>query len=175
MSPKNAPPPKKKKVARKRRSAHKKKSRSRSQRLKEKLFADVKTFNTDGGGFVPLPAVLRAMLWFFAPRTWMTLTDIYMRTSKEGVCWFELGELGHDMDFRSKGKLRIHLRDLEDMHFIVSAEDGGKEYFAAVDPREAIIKLIADGKIPPERLDSINDVLEIFNQQTIGDDSEEES
>ena len=125
------------------------------------------TFDTKGAGFVPLPMVLRTMLWFFPPRTWMVLTDIYMRTSKEGVCWFDLGELGHDMDFGSKGKLRIHLRDLEAAHFIVRREEGGREYFAAVDPREAIARLHADGRVPARRLPAINEVLEAVGHAPI--------
>ena len=141
--------------------------RTRSERLKERLFPDVPCFNTKGGGFAPLPMVLRAMLWHFKPTTWMVLTAIYMRASKEGICWFEIRELGFDMDFKSAGKLRLHLRSLEDDYFIVRREEGGREYFAARDPRTAIKLLVEEGRIPQFRLDAINEVLENVKHEPI--------
>ena len=141
--------------------------RSRAQRAQERHFAEVKTFDTEQGGYVPLPIVFRVLLGRFEPRKWMVLTAVMMRCSKEQVAWFSLDELCHDLEYRNKGKLRTHLKGLEDDGFLAHAVEGGTEYWCAVDPVVAVEGLLAKSAFPKERIPAINDLLEMVGRPPI--------
>ena len=142
---------------------------TRGQKLKERIFpAQQAPFDAKGRGYVPLPIPLRALLWYFRPREWMVLTDVYTRCSKEGVCWFTLGEIGHDIGFGHKGKLRTILNSLIEKGFIAHAIEGGREYYFAVDPLKAITRMHEAGRIQPaDRVVAINEVFVMLKKKPL--------
>ncbi len=145
--------------------------KGKAARVRERLFPDAKTFNTNSAGFVPLPIVLRAVQWMFRSTEWVILTNILMRCGPEQVCWFTLQELAYDLNYRSVTKLRPYLAALEDKGFLISHEERGIRYYCPVDARVAIQKLADSDRIPGDRLDSINDLFELLNQDEIAPSS----
>ncbi|MDP2314872.1 MAG: hypothetical protein Q8P41_18365 [Pseudomonadota bacterium] len=142
-------------------------ARSREARARENHFGKVQVFDTDDGGFVPLPMVLRACLWLFKPTEWMVLTAVMMHAGPKFVTWVSLPEICHEMDYRNKGKLRTILNRLVSLGFLAHAESGGVEYWCVVDPVSAIKGLPSTEVVSPARRQLINDVLEMVGRPTI--------
>lgn len=132
---------------------------TRLQRVRERLFANIPTFDTKEKWFAPMPMLLRTVLGSFRAREWQALSWIYMNCRREGLCAFSLEELGSALQFKSKPKLREMLRDLERRHWIVRAEEHGTEYYLIRNPLDAIRANVRSGKIAGKTLDAVNDFL----------------
>ena len=129
------------------------------QRVKKRLFQDEPTF-ARVGGFTTLPLVLRRLQFLFEPRAWQVLTYVMMRTGPEGVAWFSLSELAHDLDFKSISKLKPYVDDLVASGWIRRATSSGLDYYLVRDPLRVIDELRAQGKLTEERQDEIDDLLD---------------
>lgn len=146
-----------------------KKTNARMQRIKDEVFPDVQVLDTDLGGFVPLPMVLRLAIPLMTPREWTVLTSVMMRLPQAHVTSFQLDELCYDLNYNHKGKLRGVLNRLGDLGFIVARKHRGREYFCVPDPVTVLTKIAAKspGPIDGERLAAINDLLVTMGREPI--------
>jgi hypothetical protein len=124
-------------------------------------------FNTRRKGFVPLPIILRKMLWYLTPPEIRVLIYLMMRASKYGICYPTEAEIVYDLGMSDRKNLTPHLRSLEKKHFIQTHTAGGKKFSLIHDPRIAIEHLVQAGKIDESRIFEINELLEDLNQEEI--------
>ena len=130
---------------------------SREERIRERLFPGVKTFQR-GGGFASLPLELRKAIGLFEPRAWQIYTYILMRAGPAWVAWMSLSEMAFDLRFQSLPKLRIYINQLERAGWIGHAKAEGKDYFVIIDPFVAIDALRSRGDVDDEHWDSFMDL-----------------
>jgi hypothetical protein len=83
-------------------------------------------FDTKRKGFVPLPIVLRKILWFLTPPELRVLMYLVLRASKYGICYPTVEEIAHDLGMRGRKNVTPHLRSLEQKHFIRTHTASGK-------------------------------------------------
>jgi hypothetical protein len=124
-------------------------------------------FDTARKGFVPLPIILRKILWFLTPPELRVLMYLTLRTSRYGICYPTEEEIAYDLGMTGRKNLTPHLRSLEEKHFIKTRTASGKKFFLVHDPRIAIERLAHSGKISESRLNEINELLEDLKQQPI--------
>jgi len=129
--------------------------------------ADKLVFDTGRKGFVPLPIVLRKILWFLTPPEVRVLIYLSLRASKYAICYPTEEEIAHDLGMSGRKNLTPHLRSLEEKHFIKTHTASGKKFFLIHDPRIAIERLVDSGKVPEDRIFEINQLLEDLHQQPI--------
>jgi hypothetical protein len=129
--------------------------------------ADRLVFDTARKGFVPLPIILRKILWFLTAAEVRVLVYLTTRASKYGICYPTLEEIAHDLGMAGRKNLTPHLRTLEEKQFIKTHNASGKRFFLIYDPRIAIEKLVHAGKVPEDRVFEINELLEDLHQQPI--------
>jgi hypothetical protein len=124
-------------------------------------------FDTARKGFVPLPIILRKILWFLTAAEVRVLTYLITRASRYGICYPTEEEIAHDLGMAGRKNLTPHLRALEQKHFIKTHNASGKKFFLIQDPRIAIERLVHAGKVPEDRVFEINELLEDLHQQPI--------
>jgi hypothetical protein len=129
--------------------------------------ADKLVFDTARKGFVPLPIILRKILWFLTAAEVRVLIYLTTRASRHGICYPTEEEIVHDLGMAGRKNLTPHLRSIEEKHFIKTHTASGKKFFLIHDPRIAIERLIHDGKVAEGRIFEINDLLEDLRQQPI--------
>jgi hypothetical protein len=129
--------------------------------------AESVVFDTSRKGFVPLPIVLRKILWFLTPPEVRVLIYLNLRASKYGICYPTEDEIAHDLGMSGRKNLTPHLRSLEEKHFIKTHTASGKKFFLVHDPRVAIERLAQSGKLNEHRLFEISDLLEDLGQTPI--------
>jgi len=129
--------------------------------------AEAMVFDTRRKGFVPLPIILRKILWFLTPPEVRVLTYLVLRASKYGICYPTEEEIAHDLGMSGRKNLTPHLRSLEEKHFIRTHTASGKKFFLIHDPRLAIERLAQSGKVSEPRLFEINDLLEDLGQTPV--------
>lgn len=132
-------------------------------------------FDTSRRGFVPLPIVLRKILWHLTPPEVRVLVYLASRASKYGICYPSEEEIAHDLGMSGRKNLTPHLRSLEKKHFIKTHTASGKKFFLIIDPRVAIENLVSEGKVNEDHLFEINELLEDLNQEPIAPPSKAES
>jgi hypothetical protein len=124
-------------------------------------------FDTHRKGFVPLPIILRKILWFLTPPELRVFVYLALRASKYGICYPTEEEIAHELGLAGRKNLTPHLRSLEKKHFIKTHTAFGKKFFLVHDPRIAIELLVQSGKVDEARLFEINDLLEDLGQPPI--------
>jgi hypothetical protein len=129
--------------------------------------AEKVVFDTARKGFVPLPIILRKVLWFLTPPELRVLVYLTLRTSKYGICYPTEEEMAYDLGMAGRKNLTPHLRSLEEKHFIKTHTASGKKFFLVHDPRIAIERLAHSGKLKEGRLLEIDELLEDLGQQPI--------
>jgi DNA-binding MarR family transcriptional regulator len=141
----------------------------RDLRYRKQFFpgADAVVFDTSRKGFVPLPIILRKILWFLTPPEVRVLVYLALRASKYGICYPTEEEIAHDLGMKGRKNLTPHLRSLEEKHFIRTHTASGKKFFLIHDPRIALERLAQAGKLDDNRLFEINELLEDLHQQPI--------
>ena len=143
-------------------SAPGKPQRGKGRRIYERYFSDVPVFSPgSGSGFSPLPWIYRRMLWLFSPREWQLLTYLLMRSGPEGVCWQSDKEIAFDLGIGPR-KLAPHVKSLRDRGFIRVVEDQGQRYICLPEPIGVLRRLAESGEIRAERLQALNDDLEVI-------------
>jgi hypothetical protein len=133
-------------------------------KIRQRLFPKVPAFDRKPGGFVPLPIVFRALQFLFQPRAWQLYCYIAMRAGPESVAWFPLDDMAWDLDFKSVSKLRPYIDGLVEDGWIVRSTSRAREYFMLADPGAVIEQLVLKKRIPPDRLEAINDLLEVLGR-----------
>jgi hypothetical protein len=129
--------------------------------------AEKVVFDTARKGFVPLPIILRKILWFLSPPEVRVLVYLALRASKYGICYPTEEEIAHDLGMSGRKNLTPHLRSLEAKHFIKTHTASGKKFFLIHDTRVAIERLAQAGKINDGQLFAINDLLEDLGQAPV--------
>src|SRR3989442_1277498 len=86
-------------------------------------------FDTARKGFVPLPIVLRKILWYLTPPEVRVLAYLVLRASKFGICYPTEEEIASDLGMKGRKNLTPHLRSLEEKHFIETHTASGKKFF----------------------------------------------
>jgi DNA-binding MarR family transcriptional regulator len=133
--------------------------------------ADGFVFDTGRKGFVPLPIILRKILWYLTPPELRVLIYLILRASKYGICYPTLEEIAYDLGMKGRKNLTPHLRTLETKHFIKTHTASGKKFFLIHDPRIAIERLAQAGEVSEERFSEINDLLCDLHQEMISKES----
>jgi len=133
---------------------------SRDERIRERLFPNATPFNPSRGGYTAIPFVMRRVQWMFDPRGWQVYTYVLMRLGQHGVGWLTLQEMSWDLGFRSIPKLKVYVNKLVEDGWLLHSSSRAREYFMAPDPTKLLQKFAAEGKLPPDRLDAIDEVLE---------------
>jgi hypothetical protein len=103
----------------------------------------------------------------FDARGWQIYTYICMRLGPSGIGWLTFSELSWDLDFRSTAKLRVYVNALVREGWLLHSSSRAREYFFAPDPMHVIRAKHADGKIPPERAEAIDEVLDALKWPTL--------
>jgi DNA-binding MarR family transcriptional regulator len=129
--------------------------------------ADAAVFDTKRKGFVPLPIILRKVLWFLTPPEVRVLIYLSLRASKYGICYPTEEEIAHDLGMSGRKNLTPHLRSLERKNFIRTHTASGKKFFLIHDPRYAIERLAQSGELKESHLFDINDLLEDLGQEPV--------
>jgi hypothetical protein len=129
--------------------------------------ADRVVFDTDRKGFIPLPIILRKILWFLTPPEVRVLIYLALRASRYGICYPTEEEIAHELGMSGRKNLTPHLRSLQKKHFIQCHTASGKKFFLIHDPRVAIERLYESGALSDERMFEINDLLEDLGQTPI--------
>ena len=122
-------------------------------------------FDTRRKGFVPLPIILRKVLWYLSPAELRVLVYLALRASKYGICYPTLEEIAHDLGMSGRKNLTPHLKSLEEKKFIRTRTAAGKKFFLILDPRVGIEHLLSSGSMPEDRLLEIDELLEDLHQQ----------
>jgi len=145
----------------------------RDLRYRKQYFpgADAVVFDTNRKGFVPLPIVLRKILWFLSPPELRVLIYLVLRASKYAICYPTEEEIAHDLGMSGRKNVTPHLRSLEEKHFIKTHTALGKKFFLIHDPRIALERLAQAGKLDDNRLFEVNELLEDLHQQPISKSS----
>lgn len=129
--------------------------------------AEKVVFDTGRKGFVPLPIVLRKILWYLTPPEVRVLVYLVLRASKYCICYPTEEEIASDLGMKGRKNLTPHLRSLEQKHFIKTHTASGKKFFLIHDPRIAVERLVQAGKLNDDQIFEINQLLEDLNQQPI--------
>ena len=129
--------------------------------------AETKVFDTTRKGFVPLPILLRKLLWFLSPPELRVLIYLMTRASRFGICYPTEEEIAHDLGLSGRKNLTPHLHSLEAKHFIETHTASGKKFFLIHDPRIVVQHLLHVGKMDDGRLFDINELLEDLHQEPI--------
>jgi hypothetical protein len=140
---------------------------TRDERIRERLFPNATPFKPSRGGYAALPFVLRRVQWMFDARGWQIYTYVLMRIGQHGVGWLTLQEMSWDLGFRSIPKLKAYVSKLVEDGWLLHSSSRAREYFMAPDPTKLLEKLAAEGKLPPERLEAIDEILESLKWETI--------
>jgi hypothetical protein len=136
--------------------------RSQVQKIRERLFPDTETFVSKGGGYVPLPIVLRHAQFLFSPREWQIYTYVLMRSGPDSVAWFTLQELAWDLDFRSIPKLKPYVDKLVDAGWLKHQTSQGKDYYIAPEPL-SVFRARRD--VPQERIDAMDELIDLLKKE----------
>jgi DNA-binding MarR family transcriptional regulator len=129
--------------------------------------AETLVFDTNRKGFVPLPIILRKILWYLTPPEVRVLIYLALRASKYGICYPTEEEIASDLGMKGRKNLTPHLRSLERKHFIKTHSAPGKKYFLILDPRLALQRLAEEGKLNEDQIFEINQLLGDLNQEPI--------
>jgi hypothetical protein len=129
--------------------------------------AEKVVFDTGRKGFVPLPIILRKILWYLTPPEVRVLIYLMLRASRFGICYPNLEEIAYDLGMKGRKNLTPHLRSLETKHFIKTHTASGKKFFLIHDPRVAIQRLVEAGTINEDRFHEINELLGDLKQQEV--------
>jgi len=147
---------------------------SREEKIRKRLFPGASTFARATGGFTTLPLILRrAQFLFRSPRHWQVYTYIMMRSGKQGVAWLTLTEMAWDLAFKSVSKLKPYVDDLVEDGWLLRQASSGREYYLIVDPHAVIAALHKTGKLPPERVEAIDELAESLKRGLLEPDSTE--
>ena len=138
---------------------------TREERIRARLFPGVKTFTRKG--FTTLPIILRRAQFLFSARSWQVYTYVLMRTGKVGVAWLTMTEMAFDLDFNSTAKLRKYVEGLVADGWLATKRSTTREYFIAPDPYAVLKALDQAGRIPPERREELDELLELLDQEAL--------
>jgi hypothetical protein len=133
----------------------------KAERIFLKLFSGVTRFNAANGKYSAIAWCLRRVQWLFAPRTWQVYTYVAMRSGPEAVSWQTDKQIAVDLGVTFR-KIAPHLRTLQELGFLVMKEHDGERYVCLLDPYAALNDLVMSGKIRGERLDALNEDLEVM-------------
>lgn len=133
----------------------------RELRYRSQFFprAEERVFKTAGGGFVPLPILLRKMFRYLTAADIRILIYIYLRSGQYGLCYPPLDEMAHEIGI-SRKNLIPRLRQLEEAELIAIRKSGGRNYYLIYDPRIALGKKISEGGVAEEDFLRINELCE---------------
>ncbi len=146
---------------------------SRGERVRSRLFPGVEIL-ARRGGYTALPFILRtAQFLFKSPRHWQVYTYIMMRTGREGVAWLTTSEMAWDLAYRSVAKLRPYIDFLVGEGWLLRKASRGKDYYLVPDPHQVLIAKLKANKIPAERLEALDELLEALKQPTLTTRAEE--
>jgi hypothetical protein len=138
---------------------------SREERIRARLFPGVETFARRG--FTTLPIILRRAQFLFSPRGWQVYTYVLMRTGKAGVAWLTMTEMAYDLAFSSTAKLRKYVDQLVADGWLITRRSSTREYFLAPDPYGVLRALDKANRIPPERREELDELLELLDQDAL--------
>lgn len=151
---------------------------TRDERIRRRLFPGAVPYDTRKGGFVPLPIVLRrAMFLFTSPRSFQIYAYVAMRAGPAGLAWFSMSELAFDLDFRAVAKLKPYIDELVEKGWLLRESSRGLDYFLVQDPMAVLERLRDAGRLPEDRLEAIDELLELLNQRRLSapDEPQEET
>jgi hypothetical protein len=114
-----------------------------------------------------VPIILRRAQFLFSPRGWQIYTYVAVRTGAAGLAWMTLGEIAHDLDFKSASKLRAYVDDLVSVGWLKHRQSRGKEYFFVPDPHAVLRSLHLAGKLPAERVEDLDELLDLLDRPTL--------
>ncbi len=128
---------------------------------------DVRTFETKGAGFVPLPIVYRKLLRKISAPQLRVLIYLCTRASKHGLCYPTYEEIAHDLGLEGRRNLTPHIKALEEMRFISTRSSEGKKFYLIHDPEVVIEYFAGKGQLSGDDLDEINDLYEALHKQPL--------
>jgi len=133
-----------------------------------KLFAvaETRTFQTEDGGFVPFPIILRKLFRRLSTPEVRVFVYLMTRASKYGLCYPTFEEIAHDLGLGGRKNLTPHIKQLETKRFLSTRNAEGKRFYLIHDPIVAIEHLAKGGGLTADELDEMNDVWEMLNLQT---------
>jgi hypothetical protein len=140
---------------------------TREEKIRERLFPKVQTYDRNAGGFAALPLILRRAQFLFEPRQWQIYSYIVMRGGPAGVAWFALAEMAWDLGYRSVSKLRPYIDSLVESGWLDRSSSQGRDYYIARDPVQVLRRMHKKKPFPPERQESLDELLESLRLRTL--------
>jgi len=140
---------------------------TREERIRERLFPKVRTYNRQDGGFAAVPLILRRAQFLFEPRQWQIYCYIVMRAGPAGVAWFPLAEMAWDLGYKSVSKLKPYIDALIEDGWLVRSSSQGRDYYIARSPVRVLQRMHKKKPFPPERLESLDELLESLKLPSI--------
>ena len=135
---------------------------TQAERARDKHFSGIALLNAKSGQFSPLPWVWRRLQWLFTPREWQIYCYLLMRSGPVPVVWSSDRQIAADFGIGFR-KIAPQLRALQAKHLIAIANDqDGTRFIAIVSPLDAVKKIVAEGCIPPDRLITLGEDLEVL-------------
>lgn len=138
-------------------------------RYRRQFFPDAETlvFDTKHKGFVPLPIMIRKLLWYLTAPELRALVYLHLRASRYGICYPTLDEIVHELGLTSRKNLMPHLESLEEKRFISMHSAAGKTFFLIHDPRIPIEHLASKGALSTQQLFEIDELYKDLGQPTL--------
>jgi len=90
-----------------------------------------------------------------------------MRTGKHGVAWLTLTEMAWDLAFKSVSKLKPYVDELVADGWLLREVSTGKDYYLVVDPHVVLAAFHKNGKLPPDRVDAIDELAESLKREVL--------
>jgi hypothetical protein len=146
--------------------AAEKAKRGKAGRVRDRLFAGRKAFDSNEGRYSSLPWVFRRVLGMFPPRTWQVYSYLVLRSGREALTWQTDRQIAVDIEVTHR-KIAPHLKDLQKMGFIDVKEYDGERYVFLLDPMLALDAMATDGRLCGDRLERLNEDLETIGLPTV--------
>jgi hypothetical protein len=138
-------------------------------RLRKQYFPNSENliFDKTKKGFVPLPISLRKLMRFITAPQLKAYIYLSLRASEFNICYPTLEEMAHDLGFSSRKKLTPHLKALEDIKLISTANNAGKKFFLIHDPVVAAKHLVDSSVMSEGDLFDLNELLIVLKRDEV--------
>lgn len=141
----------------------------RTLRFRNQYFpgAEARVADVSKGAFVPLPIIMRKLMRHLSPPELRVLMYLQLRCDKHFICFPTMEEMAYELDMAGSRNIVPHIKSLEKNRFISTATGGGKKFYLVHDPRVAVTHLVEVGKINPDELFELNELLKDLKQTPI--------
>lgn len=125
-----------------------------TEKIRDRLFPEVRLFPTKKGRFSPFPWILRDCLSdkLIKQQWWAVLSYIMLRCGPERMWNVENKEIAHALGYSGPAKVAPMVKGLAELGFIKTKEEGGKQYVVVINAEFVVSRLVRAGRFPEKYL-----------------------